>query len=132
MEQDFYLVRSFLVYNLMKEVCMDAHVDENIGFSDSEFQSVLIENDDLTLVVKLWNEKKVSIVFKNVIGVKQLMISDIDGFFIMEKQSSLMKAALENYYEVIPEPHGFKEYYLRTVDGKEGFNVVSEEIIINI
>jgi hypothetical protein len=94
---------------------------------DSEFVSHYfnVELKTLQLNYKLWNEKKGSIIFNNVIAYCIFSFSDSIGMEF-DNDLSFLERALQFEYEKIPPDHGYKSYRMLNLDDDTHIKIIAK------
>lgn len=89
----------------------------NVGFADAEFDHYIKELSQLKVIITAWNQKKIELVFQDVIQLLDQGIGDIADVCVETSQTEFLIAALKNMYEDLPESHPYQEYvFLNNAD----------------
>jgi len=96
-----------------------------IGFSDGEVVSYRREGDELAVVVKAWNERKIALIFKSVASFSDYGAGDISDVVEVDGSSSYMDQALKRIYEAPPANHEYHHYQFLDVSGAPVIEIVA-------
>ncbi|WP_417390623.1 hypothetical protein [Gimesia sp.] len=89
----------------------------DVDFADAEFDHYIKEHSQLKVIITAWNQKKIELVFQDVIQLLDQGIGDIADVCVETSQTEFLIAALKNMYEDLPESHPYQEYvFLNNAD----------------
>ena len=108
----------------MKEVAPD------IDFADSSYKSCEMSNEQLSVYLESWDEKKIKITFYNVLSFKYQLDYVVLGVYEKGDEELILNEALASYYEKIPESHPFKVFVIRDINDTDFLKVVAEKVFI--
>lgn len=106
-------------------------IDTTLDFADAEFQTFsLAENNELTLILKLWNDTFVSLVLTDVLKFNYSK-GDIIKDIYENDESQLLNESLLDCFVKIPEHHSFKLYQLVDVQDYPFIEIVASAINVS-
>ena len=110
---------------------MQKEVNFDIGFSDSEILSYCREQEKLIVVVKMWNDKRIEISFRGIVGCSDYGIGDISALVEEDRTTELFEKILSEVYEKLPSQHPYHLYQFLNLDDSPCLEVVAETIKIS-
>lgn len=104
-------------------------VNYKIGFADSEIISYTSDKNCVVVYLLTWNETVLKMEFVDYICFFTYGAADISD--VCENPSSeLLKIALENMYEKIPDNHGYKLYEFVNLQDEAAMEIVCKDLLI--
>lgn len=110
---------------------MKQEINFDIGFSDGEILSYCREPEQLIVVVKMWNDKKIKIVFRGIVGCSDYGIGDISALVEEDRTTEFFKKILSEVYEKLPSQHPYHLYQFLNLDDSPCLEIVAETIEIS-
>jgi hypothetical protein len=99
-----------------------------VGFADSELLQYSSSGDELVILLKLWDERRVVVTFRGVSRVLCHASSWVAEFSEPASESSFLDAALSEVYETVPDSHPYRHYQFLGVEGESVIEVVAESV----
>jgi hypothetical protein len=100
-------------------------IDYQIGFSDGEIISYFRDERSLTVKLKTWNDKYLSVLFSDVVGIVDYGIGDISNFIEEDEKSLFLKTILDKVYESIPNEQPYRLFQFLDLDDNPVLEIVA-------
>jgi hypothetical protein len=110
---------------------MKNKINYQIGFSDAEIISYFREQNHLTVKVKTWNDKLLSVLFSDVVGVIDCGLGDISSFVKENGESLFLTTILNQVYESIPDDQPYHLFQFLNLDDNPCLEIVAVSQIIS-
>lgn len=107
---------------------MSKEIQFDTGFADAEILEYRRNRDDVTVLVQLWNDRKVAITFADVVGIKDIGTGDISEILEVEGSTTFIEKVLSQVYEQRPATHPYHEYHFLNLDDEPCLRVVAAGI----
>jgi hypothetical protein len=112
---------------------MATPVESSIGFSDSELDSYTREADELIVRVNSWNGKLLVVVFRDVIGQRDLLAGDFSDLVAGEIASQqFLQDPLRRNYGDLPATHPYVLYPFLNHDSQPALEVVASGCVVSV
>jgi hypothetical protein len=105
---------------------MDDEITFPIGLDDAELLQFSYQNNQLDIVLKLWNGKKLFIKFKHVILFFALDHLDIKALYC-KKEGKFLELALSRAYVKVPDNHEYKLFQFYDIEDDPVLEIVARE-----
>ncbi|MEP6850582.1 MAG: hypothetical protein ABI999_17115 [Acidobacteriota bacterium] len=110
---------------------MRTEIKFDTGFADAELLEYHRGIDDAFVTVRTWNDRLVTVNFKDVVGVNDIGIGDIKGIFKIEGSTPLLETVLNQVYEVTPNTHPYRQYEFVNLDDVSCLTVIATDVELN-
>ncbi|WP_417380013.1 hypothetical protein [Gimesia sp.] len=104
----------------------------DVGFADAELDHYLKEQSQLKVIIRAWNQKKIELVFQDVIQLLDQGIGDIANVCRETNQTDFLISALETTYESIPATHPYQEYAFLDHNDSKVLTVVAKSVDVRV
>lgn len=85
-------------------------IDTGIDFADSELNCFEMNNSNLTLELKSWDENTIFVTFSDVIQFSYKLGDGISGLYKNDELSDFLNEALHRNYTTIPKDNPYSHY----------------------
>lgn len=104
----------------------------DVGFADAELDHYLKTHSQLKVIVRAWNQKKIELVFQDVIQLLDQGIGEIANVCRETRQTDFLISALETTYESIPATHPYQEYVFLDHNDSKVLTVVAKSVEVQV
>ena len=112
---------------------MPEPLESPLSFSDSELDCYIRTGDSLTVRIRGWDGTTLAVVFRNVIGQRDVLAGDFSAAVRGAATSqAFLQAVLSKHYVEVPASPAFDVYSFLNLDDEPSLEVVAASYTVSI
>lgn len=104
----------------------------DVGFADAELDHYLKEQSQLKVIIRAWNQKKIELIFQDMIQLLDQGIGDIADVCMETTQTDFLASAINTMYECVPTTHPYQEYVFINNEDSCSLSIIAASVVVKV